>query len=950
MTMIRIHKTLFTLLALTVLPLTGLVQAPAAFSQHRLNFGLQQPHELLPQSRAPFVQGERRPKLPAVTRLERLTDYEFRLTGGWELREAHRLSDPGEWYDATVPGTVLTTLVDQGIYPDPFWGLNNLQIPDTLCRMDWVYRCAFPSPALKSGQRAVLLFNGINYKAQVRINGHLAGTIEGAFSRGRFDVTPHLRSDGRNDLTVWIHPPHNPGIPQEANRENHGPNGGILCLDGPTFICSEGWDWMPGIRDRNIGIWQDVRLLLTGVVELEDPFVKTDLPLPDTTSVALSLQTTLVNHSARKEPVRMRLQIDPCLDTTVDLELAPGERRPLLLDADRLRALVLRNPRLWWPNGYGDQALYRMKISLSSLSTSEVLDVKEVRFGVRELEYELTGHTSAGGQVRFCYNPLDACRDGQPSFDNLARRATPEGYFTPLLLKAPGRPGITPLTDEAMESFMVVRVNGQRIFCKGGNWGMDDMMKRVSRERLEPYFRLHKEQHFTMIRNWTGESTEEVFYELCDEYGILVFNDFWMSTEGYNLAPADNRLFLNNVRETVKRFRNHPSLAVWCPRNEGFAPDALEQGIASILLQEDGSRHYLPSSIRMNTTKSGPWNYCPPASFFSFAHGFDTEVGSPSLPPATTLRKMMAAEDTWPIGDAWYYHDFLMGLWGDAPFMENYKQAIDTQLGASTTLDDFCRKAQLINYDSYRAIFESWNSRMWKNTSGVLLWMSHPAWPSMVWQTYTHDYDTPGAYYGAKEACRPLHIQLNPLTRSVDVVSTSLHTPPVLTAEASLYTLNGKRTSVQRQAVKALLPNTRMHALTLDSTAIARISGELYFVKLVLRDAKGRLRDENTYWFPAVPGQTLEALNTLPVVAPVVRVLSHRREGDQMKGSVKVTNTSSVPAIGIRLYIDDVLPAYFDEGYFTLMPGESKEVKFAYPAAAAPGSLRIRTDGYNVKT
>lgn len=926
----------------------GLGYPSSSFSQSRLNFGLQQPHELIPQSRVPFDKVERKPKSNVPTRLEPLSEYEFRLTDGWELCEAFRIANPGDWYDATVPGTVLTSLVDQGIYPDPYWGLNNLQIPDTLCRMDWVYRCSFESPRLKERQRAVLLFNGINYKAEIRINGHFLGTIEGAFTRGQFDITRYLHGEEKNNLSVLIHPPHNPGIPQEANRENHGPNGGILCLDGPTFISSEGWDWMPGIRDRNIGLWQDVRLLLTGTVELEDPFVKTDLPLPDTTSVALSLQTTLVSHSAAKEQVRMRLQIDQCLDTFVDLELNPGERRSLMLDTQRLNDLVLHHPRLWWPNGYGKQDLYRMKISLCAISTGETLDVKEVRFGVRELEYELTAHTTEGALVRFLYNPLEACRDKQPVFDAVERRSTSEGYYTALLLRQLGESGITPLADKAMESFMVVRINGKRIFCKGGNWGMDDMMKRVSRERLEPYFRLHKEQHFTMIRNWTGESTEEVFYELCDEYGMLVLNDFWMSTEDYNLAPADNRLFLNNVRETVKRFRNHPSIAIWCPRNEGFAPDALERGIASTLLQEDGSRHYLPSSIKMNTTKSGPWNYRHPASFFSFAHGFDTEVGSPSLPPAATIRKMMASEDTWPIGDAWYYHDYLMGKWGDAPFIAGYKQAIDDQLGSSGTIDDFCRKAQLVNYDSYRAIFESWNSRIWNNTSGVLLWMSHPAWPSMVWQTYTYDYDTPGAYYGAKKACRPLHVQMNPETKSVDVVSTSLHLPSVLVVTADLYSLRGKRITCQQQVLKGMSPNSRMRALMLDSAIVTRMSGEVYFVKLTLSDSKGTLLDDNTYWCPATAGQSLTALNTLPKITPVIEVLAHRREGNQMVGYARVTNRSSVPAIGIRLFVEDVLPAYFDDGYFTLMPGESKEVKFCYPSAKMPHTFRIRQDGYNV--
>lgn len=918
-------------------------------AQLRLNFGLSDRQSVLPQSRASLGMPVRKAQETGTSRLKQLSANEFRLESGWLLRESYRVNEPGEWYAATVPGTVLTTLVDQGVYADPYWGLNNLAIPDTLCRMSWVYRHSFDTPVVPVGRHATLLFNGINYKAEVWLNDHLLGTINGAFSRGRFDVTDHLRSGAVNELTVIIHPPHNPGIPQEANATEHGPNGGLLCLDGPTFICSEGWDWMPGIRDRNMGIWQDVRLLFSGGVELDDMFVKTDLPLPDTTRVDLFLHTLVVNRSCNDEKVRLQLQIANCLDTSTEISLLPGERKKLELSPKQLPKLTVKNPRLWWPNGYGAQHLYEMTLILTSVDSGRELDRKKIRFGVRELDYELTAHTPLNETVRILYNPLAACRDVQPVFDNLARRSTPEGYFTPQLLKAIGTPGISLEAERNMESFMVVRVNGHRIFCKGGNWGMDDAMKRVSRQRLEPYFRLHKEQHFTMIRNWTGESTEEVFYELCDEYGLLVFNDFWMSTENYNLAPADNRLFLDNVCETVKRFRNHPSIAIWCPRNEGFAPDALERGIASIILREDGTRHYLPSSIKMNTTNSGPWDYRNPTYFYSFAHGFDTEVGSPSVPPASTIRKMMATEDLWPMGDAWFYHDYLMGEWGKNPFMLSYKEAIDRLFGPSDNLDDFCRKAQLVNYDSYRAIFESWNSRLWNNTSGVLLWMSHPAWSSMVWQTYTSDYDTPGAYFGAKKACHPLHIQMNLKTNAVDLINTSLDTSLRLVANAEIYSLQGKLLNIQQRSGLKVTPNSRQEIFVLDTTSVAGIIDEVYFVKLYLKNAKGRLLDDNTYICSRAADQTLKSINTLSRASLQVSVLYHRRQGKEMQGRIRVRNNSSVPAIGVRLSLKEILPAYFTDGCFTLMPEEAKELDFHYSANVAHDDRILLIEGYNIE-
>ena len=151
---------------------------------------------------------------------------------------------------------------------------------------------------------------------------------------------------------------------------------------------------------------------------------------------------------------------------------------------------------------------------------------------------------------------------------------------------------------------LVILVNGRKIYCRGGDWGMDDAMKRCSRERLEPAMKLHKLAGFNMIRNWTGEQTEEVLFELCDEYGLLVWNDFWMSTGAYNLLPLDWDLFLSNATDVVRRFRNHPSIAIWCPRNEGYA-EGLEDDLQNIILTEDGTRHYHGNSRGRQLRSSG---------------------------------------------------------------------------------------------------------------------------------------------------------------------------------------------------------------------------------------------------------------------------------------------------------------------------------------------------------
>ena len=186
------------------------------------NFGLPspQPEETLPKTSVPVQMPQRVAKADIPTVLRPMTDNVWEITSGWELSEGDKVMTD-EWYNATVPGTVLRTLVDQGVYPDPYYGLNNLAIPEDLCRKDWWYRCSFAlSEEILAKETLELLFNGINYKADIWFNGQKIGNIAGAFIRGRFDITELAKAE--NTLAVHIYPPANPGIPRKV---------GIGCLE-----------------------------------------------------------------------------------------------------------------------------------------------------------------------------------------------------------------------------------------------------------------------------------------------------------------------------------------------------------------------------------------------------------------------------------------------------------------------------------------------------------------------------------------------------------------------------------------------------------------------------------------------------------------------------------------------------------------------------------------------
>lgn len=919
----------------------------AVQAQSGLNWGLNTPQaiETLPHSKAAIQKSVRKEKTQAITRLEQLSTNDFLLVSGWELAEEPKIISNSQsifsseynthnWYNATVPGTVLTTLVKEGVYPDPYFGLNNLSIPDSLCRTDWWYRIAFQIPAKQKNKLKWLIFDGINYRAEIWLNGKIIGKIDGAFKHGEYNITDYIRPDGDNILAVHILPPPNPGIPhEESSIAGRGPNGGQLCMDGPTFISSEGWDWMPGIRDRNIGIWQPVHLYFTDVIKISEPRIITALPLlPDTTLANITVKTSISNNSDKVQEVTLSGKIEEIVFEK-QIHLLPGEKKHIEFTPTEFKQLQLKNPRLWWPNGYGRPELCRLE--LNAAVNQQLSDTKIVRFGIREFSYDLSVDMPDKQNVRVEYNPLLAIKDGKPVFDNTEHRDIGGRLHVPKLQANIDPKVLKIIDDKAMLSYLVIKVNGQRIFCRGGNWGMDDAMKRTDREFLEPYIKLHQEANMNMIRNWTGESTEESFFDLCDEYGMLVWNDFWLSTENYNLNPNDYSLFLENAQDVIIRYRNHPSIVLWNPRNEGYAPPALEEELNKYVAFYDGTRLYQPNSRYMNLRPSGPWNFFkdPVEYFTKNAQGFSTELGTPSVPTAETVYSMMAKEDTWPISDVWHYHDLHFG-------QKEYIFTVDSLYGKSSDLDDFCRKVQFVNYDSHRAMFEAWNSKMWNNTSGLLLWMTHPAWPSMVWQIYSYDGETFGSYYGTKKACEPVHVQCNLDNGKVVVVNTTCQEWKSGKIVFELFDLNGKKIYA-KQSIKDITANSLTECFTPEVQANLP---EVYLQRVSLTVNK-KLVSVNEYW--KTSGKDFQLFNTLNKAVLKAKIISDNQID---KVVFELTNNSPVPALGIKLGLRNVqsnkriLPAIFSDGYFTLLPYETRILSVSYKRGER---AKISVEGYN---
>ena len=450
---------------------------------------------------------------------------------------------------------------------------------------------------------------------------------------------------------------------------------------------------------------------------------------------------------------------------------APPGKAELKLSPAEFSQLNVLNPRLWWPNGYGKPELYKLKLTF--LLGDTISDSREVRFGIREITYELSLLDSTGHLRRVDYSPtvarehneqiVDITHNGIrniPSSDpypSIFPQEWKDGWKWWVASLKPGAEksaSVKSVDDARAAPYLTIRVNGVRIAARGGSWGMDDSRKRVSRKILEPYFRLHRDANINIIRNWVGQSTEEVFYDLADEYGLLVWNDFWASTQSYNVEPEDPQLFLDNARDVILRFRNHPSIAIWCGRNEGVPQPTLNEGLDSLIRSVDGTRYYTPTSNQVNLQNSGPYHYVDPKLYFTeLNHGFSVETGTPSFPTLEMWKSWIPEPDLWPVSDAWAYHDWHMNGNGD---MQPFMLEVENEFGAGTSLEDFERKAQMLNYVQHRAIFEGMNAHLWAPNTGRMLWMTQPAWPSSTWQIFSSDYDTQSSFYAVKKASEML--------------------------------------------------------------------------------------------------------------------------------------------------------------------------------------------------
>lgn len=810
--------------------------------------------------------------------------------GAWRLERASQVKATGEqlsqagfsdgdWMVATVPGTVLTSYLNGGAIADPNFGENQYAISDSFFTADFWYRDEFTAPALAAGQHAWLNFDGVNWKAEVYLNGQRVGFIDGGFMRGKFDVTRLIHPGAKNALAVRVLRNAHPGGTKDKEAAE-SPNGGALGLDNPTYHASIGWDWMPTIRGRDTGIWSNVTLTETGAVAIENPQVTSTLdssgrPLPDTSSADVTIAATLRNQDEHAVSGTLRAKFgDITVETPVMLDASSS--KTVTLSPTSNPALHIAHPKLWWPNGYGDPNLY--PVTISFLVDKKASDTKSFDAGIRQFTY-----SEEGGALK-------------------------------------------------------IWINGRRFIARGGNWGFPESMLRYRAREYDIAMRFHRDQHFNMARDWVGQVGDEAFYDAADRYGIVIWQDFWLANPWDGPNPENNDFFLRNARDYVLRIRNHASLGLFCGRNEGFPPKPIDDGLRAMVAELEPHSHYISSSADGPVGGHGPYRVEPLRYYFEHTPPkFHSEIGSPNVPEMPILRRTLDEKGMWPVGPEWRLHDF---------YPENpFETAVEKNFGGAANVEQFDRFAQFVDYDAYRGMFEGQS----KNRPGVLIWMSHPAWPSILWQTYDYFFDTDAAYFAAKHASEPLHIQWNAAADTVEVVNYSAGDQSGLTARAEVIDIDGK-VKWQKAATLDSKEDSTESPIKMEYPAgLART----HFIRLMLLRG-GKVLSTNFY----LHGNTEEDYTGLRSLAEAkVAVKSHvTHRGEKWEISIELKNESDAPALMVNAKLvreksgDPILPAFFDDNYVALMPGERRTLHAELENADTRGEQpRVVVNGFNVK-
>ncbi|MDR2919552.1 MAG: glycoside hydrolase family 2 [Tannerella sp.] len=823
----------------------------------------------------------------------------------WQMKKAGEISDPAEtlsgtgyqpfdWQPAIIPGTVLNSLVYNNVYPEPYYGLNNKLtsklIPDIseTGRNFYTYwfRTEFDIPADYKDKIVWIQVDGINYRAEIWLNGYLVSTVNGMFKQDFINVTEYGRAGETNALAIKVYPVDMPGTAKQkqwgAPGEFHNGGDGNIGLN-TTMLMSVGWDFtfLDGIRDRNTGIWRSISLYTTGKVAMRHPFVKSDLSKPGYDKAKETVSVEVINTSTSMQPVECVVSGEITgegITFSKKVILFRGETQEVVFAPEDFPQLMINNPRLWWPVNKGKPELYEVKLNVAL--NGVVSDSVKTRFGIREI----ISNTDTPDKSRTFY------------------------------------------------------VNGRKLFIRGTNWIPEGML-RSSDERTYAELRYTRQTGINLIRFWGGGIAEsDYFYQLCDELGLLIWQEFWMT--GDTKHPHDKDLYLGNVESTVKRIRNHPSLAYYVSSNESTEMPGTEELINKL----DGTRGYQMESECCGIHDGSPYKQVNPMQHYentasprgSRIDGFNPEYGAPTIPTVETLREIMDEKDLWPINkEVWDYHDG-----GGFHLMTTMYKELTDNYGLSSNIEEFVEKGQLLGAMNSKTIWDAWNYNKLdygdRYCSGLLFWYHNCPVRQVCARMWDWSLEPTASLYHTQNALEPLHAQFDYLKNTVSVYNEYYQPYYNYSVVAEVYDLNSKMVFNTSEKFDIKDDEVLNDIIRIDfPSGISHV----HFIKLRIKDDAGKEVAQTFYWRSSdvyqgketLTGPTSSGFESLAgMKSSRIKATYKIKETDDMFYiDIELKNTSDMIAFFTQLQLLDendkpIRPSFYSDNFYSFLPKESK--------------------------
>ena len=871
--------------------------------------------------------------LPAQSKSPAPAAATISLKDDWRLQSSCKVEARGElistrkflptgWYNVSVPTTVVAALVKQKVYPDPDFGMNlrsfpgvtypiggnfsNIPMqPDSPFIMPWWYRKEFVVPESFKGKTVWLKFGGINYRANIWLNGKQianATDVAGAWRTYDFNITEAAKPGAANTLAVEVYSP----------TEND------LAI---TFV-----DWNPAPPDKNMGLWREVEVTTSGPVALRYPTVVSKVDSPGNDKAHLTVTALLRNGTQDAVKGTLKGKIDS-VGFSQDVELAPGESKDVTFTPEQFSQLNFDHPRLWWPAQMGKPELYSLRLDFES--NGKVSDSSETKFGIREVKSELLGPN----RRLFSINGKNVLIRG--------------GGWSP---------------------DMMLRENSQRLrdqFKYVQDMGLNTIRLEGKLETKE-FFDLADERgilvmagwcccdHWEHWANWKPEdfkiaeqSLRDQIYRMRSHPSLVM----WLNGSDNPPPPDVEQTYLNVEKELLWP---NPVVSSATSKLAGYSG---ESGV-----KMTGPYEYIaPSYWQADTSDSG--HHCNPGGCGG-AYGFNTETSmGPAVPPVESIRLMVGKDHMWPIDDVWNYHA------GGGAFkdLHVFTDALTARFGPATSVEDYAMKSQLQSYEGVRAMYEAYSRNKYIST-GVIQWMLNNAWPSMIWHLYDFYLRPGGGYFGAKKAMEALHPVYGYDDRSVWVVSSQYQDAKGLKLTTKVFNLNMTEKFSQQSTLDAAADSTNkvlslpdIQDLSPTYFLVLRLedgSGKLVGSNFYWLSTKPETLDwEKSNWY-TTPTASYADYTALLQLSKVKLKVTTRTEpkGEDSVTHVTVENPSKGLAFFVRLKLnkgakgEEILPVLWQDNYITLLPGEKREVTASYRTgelgAAKP---TIQVSGWNIQ-